>query len=118
MKKNLINRFAVLMITALLTLTAANTFAATQPVKMNFSVHPDTPYLAQVAIMRTGYADTPYLSFNITPVLLKSQLKNLLQNQAGMFHVFIVYLNNEGEVLNEEDYYTSDDDADAEIKYD
>ena len=119
MKKNLINRFAVMMITAVLTLTAANTFAAIQPVKMNFKVHPDTPYLAQVTIIKTGFADTPYLKFSTQPILLNTQLKTLLGNQAGLFHVFIVYMNTEGEELYEEDYYTgSDDNMDGEIKYD
>jgi hypothetical protein len=119
MKKNLINRFAVIMITALLTLTAANTFAATQPVKMNFTVHPDTPYLAEARIYRSGMADTPYLSFSIPPVLLSSQLNSLVGNQAGLFHVFIQYINEEGEKLDEEDYYIDNrDNPDGEIKYD
>lgn len=119
MKKNLINRFSVIIITAVLSLTAANTFAATQPVRMNFKVHPDTPYLAQVTIVKTGFADTPYLKFNTQPVLLNSQLKSLLGSQAGMFHVFIVYMNTEGEALYEEDYFMGNDDStDGEIKYD
>ena len=119
MKKNVINRLAVMIIAATLTLTAANTFAATQPVKMNFKIYPDTPYLAQVQIMKTGFADTPYLSFNIQPVLLSSHLNSLLGNQAGLFHVFIVYMNKEGEELYEEDYYFGNgDDTDGEIKYD
>jgi hypothetical protein len=115
MKKNLINRFAVMMITVVLTLSAANTFAATQPVKMNFKVHPDTPYLALVTIVKTGFADTPYLKFSTQPVLLNSQLKSLLGSQAGLFHVFIVYMNTEGEALYEEDYFMGNgDNADAE----
>lgn len=119
MKKNLINRFAVMMITALLSLTAADTFAATQPVKINFKAYPDTPYLAQVTIMRTGNADTPYLSFNIQPVLLDNQLSSLIGSQPGQFHVFISYINAEGEILYEEDYYVGgNDNGDAEIKYD
>lgn len=119
MKKNLINQFAVMMITAVLTLAAANSFAAIQPVKMNFKVHPDTPYLAQVTIVKTGFADTPYLKFNTQPVLLNSQLKSLLGSQAGIFHVFIVYMNTEGEALYEEDYFIgNDDNMDGEIKYD
>jgi hypothetical protein len=119
MKKNVINRLAVMIIAATLTLTAANTFAATQPVKMNFKVHPDTPYLAQVQIIRTGLADTPYLKFNTQPVLLNSQLNSLLGSQAGLFHVFIVYMNKEGEELYEEDFYFgNDDNTNGEIKYD
>jgi hypothetical protein len=119
MKKNVINRLAVMIITATLTLTAANTFAATQPVKMNFKVHPDTPYLAQVQIIRTGFADTPYLKFTIQPILLNIQLNSLLGSQAGLFHVFIMYINKEGEELYEEDYYYGNgDDTDGEIKYD
>lgn len=119
MKKNVINRFAVMIIAATLILTAANTFAATQPVKMNFKVHPDTPYMAHVQIIKTGFADTPYLKFNVQPILLNSQLNSLLGNQAGIFHVFIVYINEEGEQLYEEDYYYGNgDNADGEIKYD
>jgi hypothetical protein len=119
MKKNLINRFAVMIIAATLTLTAANTFAATQPVKMNFTVHPDTPYLAQVQIYKSGFADTPYLKFNIQPVILSSQLNSLLGSQAGLFHVIILYMNKEGEELYDEDYYIDNrDDTDGEIKYD
>ena len=119
MKKNLINRFAVIIITATLTLTAANTFAAIQPVKMNFRAYPDTPYLAQVQIYKSGFADTPYLKFNIQPILLNSQLNSLLGSQAGLFHVFIVYMNEEGEQLYEEDYYFGNgDNMDDEIKYD
>ena len=119
MKKNVINRLAVMIIAATLTLSAANTFAATQPVKMDFTVHPDTPYLAQVQIYRSGMADTPYLSFSIPPVLLNNQLNSLLGSQAGLFHVFIVYMNEEGEQLYEEDYYFGNgDDTDGEIKYD
>jgi hypothetical protein len=119
MKKNLINRFAVMMITAVLSFAAANTFAATQPVKMDFKIHPDTPYLAQVTIMKTGFADTPYLKFNTQPVLLNSQLKSLLGSQAGLFHVFIMYMNTEGEELYEEDYFMGNaDNTDAETKYD
>ncbi|MBK8611381.1 MAG: hypothetical protein IPL84_15940 [Chitinophagaceae bacterium] len=106
MKKNLTNRVAVLMITALLSLTAANSFAATQPVKMNLTVNPDTPYLAMVEIYRTGFADTPYLSFSIPPILLESQLKTLLQKQPGTFHIMILFTNKEGEELYAEDYYT------------
>ena len=119
MKKNLINRFAVMIIAATLTFTAANTFAATQPVKMNFTVHPDTPYLAEARIYRSGMADTPYLSFSIPPVLLSSQLNNLVGNQAGLFHVIILYMNKEGEELYDEDYYIDNrDNTDDEIKYD
>jgi hypothetical protein len=108
-----------MIIAATLTLTAANTFAAIQPVKMNFTVHPDTPYLAQVEIIRTGFADTPYLKFTIQPIMLSSQLSSLLGNQAGLFHVFIVYMNKEGEELYDEDYYFGNgDNTDGEIKYD
>jgi hypothetical protein len=50
---------------------------------------------------------------------LNSQLNSLLGSQAGLFHVFIVYMNKEGEELYEEDYYFGNGDGtDGEIKYD
>ena len=105
MKKNLINRFAVLMITAVLSMATADTFAAFQPVKMDFTVHPDTPYLAIVEIYKTGLVDTPYLSLSIQPAMPYSQLKALNRSLPGSYHVIITYINKEGVKIDEEDYY-------------
>jgi hypothetical protein len=119
MKKNLINRLAVMMITAVLCLTAANTFAAIQPMKINFTVHPDTPYMAKVQIYRSGYADTPYLKFSIAPVLLNDQLNSMQGSQSALFHIVIHYVNVAGIELGDEDYYIDNREyTDGEIKQD
>lgn len=103
MKKNLINRFAVIIITALLSLATADTFA--QPGKMDFNVYPDTPYLAIVEINKSGQADTPYLSLSIQPAMLYNQLQTLNRSLSGSYHVIITYINIEGVKIDEEDYY-------------
>lgn len=108
MKKNLFNRFAVIIVTALLTFTTANSFAGNTKhlVQKSFPVPPpDTPYLAMVKINTTGIADTPYVSFSIIPQLVYKQVKALLGFQSGYFHVQISFVNIEGVVVKEDDYY-------------
>ena len=108
MRKNSINRLAVMVITAALTLTAANTFAANtkEPVKRVLQQpHPDTPYLAIVQINRSGAADTPYISFSVQPQFVYTQVNNLLKKQPGLFYVLISFVTAEGTLVTEDDYY-------------
>ena len=108
MKKNLFNRFAVIIVTALLTFTTANSFAGNtkQLIQKNFPAPPrDTPYLAMVQINTTGFGDTPYVSFSIKPQLVYKQVNGLLGFQTGYFHVLISFVNIEGVVVKEDDYY-------------
>lgn len=108
MRKNSINRLAVMIITAVLTLTVANTFAARikEPIKRVFQQsHPDTPYLAIVQINRSGAADTPYISFSVEPQFVYTQVNNLLKKQPGLFYVLISFVTAEGTLVTEDDYY-------------
>jgi hypothetical protein len=108
MKRNLFNRLAVMIITAVLTLTAADTFAAStkEPIKIVLQqLHPDTPYLAIVQINRSGAADTPYVSFSVQPQFVYTQVNNLLLKQPGLFYVLISFVTAEGKLVTEDDYY-------------
>ena len=109
MKKNSINRFTVIMFTALCMLTTANVFAGkhhpatatnTKP-----STHKKDAYMAYVQISLSGTADTPYVSFNSPPAEVYTNVTEALSRSVGLFHVHITFMNKDEEIVGEDDYY-------------
>ena len=108
MKKNLISRFTVIIFTALCMLTTVNVFAgkhqSVTPTSTLQSAHEDI-YTSYVQIYQSGaMADTPYVSFYSPPATVYSNVINVLSRQTGVFHVHIVFMNKEGEIVSEDDY--------------
>ena len=119
MKKNLINRFTVIILTALSMFTTANTFAGKHHQMTNAAnaivgkhqqiatstakpVQEDI-YMAYVQIT-TNMADTPYVSFSSPPEQVYANVIAALGRQTGLFHVHIVYMNKDSEIVSKEDY--------------
>ena len=120
MKKNSINRFTVIIVTALFMLTTT-AFAGKHVEPVKYSVKQTAKgdaYMAHVTINVSGMADTPYRNFSAQPELVYAQINNSLERQTGLFHVHITFVNNDGEIVSEDDYYIDNRDHLDAIKYD
>jgi len=106
MKKNSINRFTVAILTVLCMFNAANVFAGKHPsltpTSAIKSTHEDI-YMAYVQIT-TNMADTPYVSFSSPPAQVYANVIQALSRQTGLFHVHILFMNKDGEIVSEDDY--------------
>ena len=121
MKKNSISRFTVIIVTALFMLTSTSSFAGKHVQHANTSVKQpvkEDAYMAHVQINLSGVADTPYLSFSIQPELVYTEVSSLLSRQTGLFHVLITFVNQDGEIVSEDDYYINNNGPLDAIKYD
>ena len=120
MKKNSISRFTVIIVTALFMLTA-NAFAGkhVQPIKASVKQTSNgDASIAHVTINLSGLADTPYWVFSTQPDLAYAQVSNLLEHQTGLFHVLISFVNKDGEIVAEDDYFIDNHAPLDAIKYD
>jgi hypothetical protein len=89
-------------------LAAIQSYAGNAVTRNNFSYQVmarDTPYLAMVQISPIGKTDTPYLSFSIQPQMVYEQVNRLLKHQRGFFQVVITFVNKEGILVSEDEYY-------------
>ncbi|MFN8242822.1 MAG: hypothetical protein U0X40_02105 [Ferruginibacter sp.] len=106
MKKFFYSSIAAIVLIIGLSLTANRVVALPQTETLQ-RIAPDkprdTPYLAVVRVF-TG-ADTPYLSFAIDPQLVYSQVNSVVVWIPGNIHVVISFMNKEGELISEEEYY-------------
>ena len=121
MKKNSISRFTVIIITALFMFSTTNVFAGmhVQPVKTAVKQPvKGEAFMAYVQVNLSNMADTPYLSFSVPAELAYAQASNLLGHQSGLFNVHITFVDEDGETVEEDDYYIDNREYSDAIKYD